>query len=284
MNLKQLSAMIVFFVAVGTAMAVIISPFTGWDDLTRKSPDIVIARCATTPNPTVIGDGMISSDVEVLSVLKGDTKPGVAHMVSQYWPHQHERFLMFATYALPAAPNVDPTPAVADVEGAASTLMELAHETKDPDAKWRAVRALGYLRYKRAVPLLIECLKDEHHYVRANAARALGDMRVKSASAPLTDLLKSEKNGGVIEQTSHALAVLQAREAVPVLKHQRFAQTAKDFLSHCQRWRQRDSGHHSKRYEVHRDRQRAALCAGVFWGQGFTDASTHVPRHRSYIR
>ena len=63
MNMKQLSAMIVLFVAVGTAMAVIISPFTGWDDLTRKSPDIVIARCATTPNPTGIGDGMISSDV-----------------------------------------------------------------------------------------------------------------------------------------------------------------------------------------------------------------------------
>jgi len=57
MNMKQLSAMIVLFVAVGTAMAVIISPFTGWDDLTRKSPDIVIARCATTPNPTGIGDG-----------------------------------------------------------------------------------------------------------------------------------------------------------------------------------------------------------------------------------
>jgi len=98
MNMKQLSAMIVLFVPVGTAMVVIISPFTGWDDLTRKSPDIVIARCATTPNPTVIGDGMISSDVEVLAVLKGDTKPGVAHMVSQYWPRQGERFLMFATY------------------------------------------------------------------------------------------------------------------------------------------------------------------------------------------
>ena len=98
MNMKQLSAMIVLFVAVGTAMAVIISPFTGWDDLTTKSPDIIIARCATTPNPTGIGDGMISSDVEVLAVLKGDTKPGVAHMVSLYWPHQDERFLMFANY------------------------------------------------------------------------------------------------------------------------------------------------------------------------------------------
>src|SRR5438093_9912617 len=42
MNMKQLSAMIVLFVAVGTAMAVLISPFTGWDDLTTKSPDIIM--------------------------------------------------------------------------------------------------------------------------------------------------------------------------------------------------------------------------------------------------
>ena len=89
---------IVLLVAVSTAAAVIILPFTSWDDLTKKSPDIIIARCASAPNPTVIGDGMISSDVEVLAVLKGDTKPEAARMVSQYWPHQDERFLMFATY------------------------------------------------------------------------------------------------------------------------------------------------------------------------------------------
>jgi len=96
--------------------------------------------------------------------------------------------------------------------------MEVIRETKEPDTKWRAVRALGCLRYKGAVPLLLECLKDEQHYVRANAARALGDMRVRAASASLIDVLKSEKHGGVIEQTSLALAHLQAREAVPVLK------------------------------------------------------------------
>lgn len=119
---------------------------------------------------------------------------------------------------LTAAPSVDPAPLEVDVAGVASTLMEIVRETKDPDAKWRALRALGYLRYKGAVPLLLECLKDEHHYVRANAAQALGDMRVKTASASLIDLLKSEKDGGVIEQTSLALSHLQAREAVPVLK------------------------------------------------------------------
>ena len=84
---------------VSTALAVLVSPFTSWNDLTQKSPDIVIARCTvTTPDSTPIGDGMVWSDIEVVSVLKGDTKPGVAKMVSQYWPRQGERFLMFSEY------------------------------------------------------------------------------------------------------------------------------------------------------------------------------------------
>ena len=85
------------FVAVG-AMAVPILPFTSWDDISEKSPDIVIARCTVTAPDGPIGDGMVWSDIEVLSVLKGDTKPGVARMVSQHWPRQGERFLMFSTY------------------------------------------------------------------------------------------------------------------------------------------------------------------------------------------
>jgi len=106
----------------------------------------------------------------------------------------------------------------ADIPGAASPLMEIVQKTEDPDAKWRAVRALGSLRYKGAVPLLIGCLKDPHPYVRSNAARALGDMRVAEASGPLLDLLKSETHGGVIEQTSSALRYFNVREAVPLLK------------------------------------------------------------------
>jgi HEAT repeat protein len=98
------------------------------------------------------------------------------------------------------------------------TLMEIIRETKDPDAKWRAIWALRDLRYKNAAPLLLECLKNDHHSVRANAARALGDIGIKTASAPLIDLLKQERDGGVIEQTSLALTLLQAHEAVPVLK------------------------------------------------------------------
>jgi hypothetical protein len=89
---------LVLLAAVSTATAVFISPFTSWDDLTTKSPDIVVARCLTTPDPRVVADGMIWSEIEVTSVLKGDTKPGATRMVSQYTPYQGERFLMFATY------------------------------------------------------------------------------------------------------------------------------------------------------------------------------------------
>jgi hypothetical protein len=142
-------------------------------------------------------------------------------------------FVCFAFYlpnfSLPAAAQtVAPSSSEPDITGAATTLMEIVRETKDPDAKWHAIRALGDLRYKQAAPLLLECLKDEHHYVRANAARCLGDMRTQTASAPLIDLLKQEKDAVVIEQTSLALTLLQAHEADPVLKEcadQRTGQT-----------------------------------------------------------
>ena len=92
------SATIVGLLAAVSAFAVGLFPFTSWDDISTKSPDIIIARCTVTAPDGPIGDGMAWSDVEVLSVLKGDTKPGAARMVSQYVPRQGERFLMFSTY------------------------------------------------------------------------------------------------------------------------------------------------------------------------------------------
>jgi hypothetical protein len=82
----------------GSAFAGFISPFTSWNDISKKSPDIIIARCTATTPEGPIGNGMVWSDIEVLSVLKGDTKPGMARMVSQYVPRQGDRFLMFSIY------------------------------------------------------------------------------------------------------------------------------------------------------------------------------------------
>lgn len=98
MNHKRSLIIIGLLAAIGTVSAVYVSPFASWDDLTQKSPDIVIARCTATPDPEIILDGQIWSEVEILSVLKGNTKPAPAKMISEYWPRQGEQFLMFATY------------------------------------------------------------------------------------------------------------------------------------------------------------------------------------------
>ena len=144
MNMKLRTTGIVLLVAVSTAAAVIILPFTSWDDLTKKSPDIIIARCVTTPNPTVVDDGMIWSDIEVLAVLKGDAKPEAARMVSQYWPHQHERFLMFATYQsnqLYRAYNATETYRVVPL-GRYFPTNELAGKSLDEQIQWVLRRRL----------------------------------------------------------------------------------------------------------------------------------------------
>jgi hypothetical protein len=90
------------------AMAVVTQPFSGWDNLTMMSSDIVIARCSRTPNRLNIGkggavielkDGMLQSDIEVVSILKGATNLGPAQLSSRYWPRQSELYLIFSTHA-----------------------------------------------------------------------------------------------------------------------------------------------------------------------------------------
>jgi hypothetical protein len=82
----------------GSAIAVWVLPFTSWEDLTEKSTDIIIARCTKTAEPRIVSDHMITTEIEVLFVLKGGTKTGPAQMVGGYQPQQGERFLLFAHY------------------------------------------------------------------------------------------------------------------------------------------------------------------------------------------
>ena len=98
MKIQAFTTITAFFVAVTAALAVYVSSFTSWDDLIRDSKDIVVVRCTkTTPENTPIND-MVWSDIEVLSVLKGETKVGAALMASTYWPRQGERFLLFSNF------------------------------------------------------------------------------------------------------------------------------------------------------------------------------------------
>ncbi|HEY1789695.1 MAG TPA: hypothetical protein VGJ73_16225 [Verrucomicrobiae bacterium] len=102
---KRISIILLFFFVAGfAAIGVLYSRFKNWDELIQISPDIVIARCTSTygTNPAAknayIMDNVIPSDVKVLSVLKGNTKPGPAKLGSFYWPYPDQRFLIFGWY------------------------------------------------------------------------------------------------------------------------------------------------------------------------------------------
>ena len=103
--MKTISSIIILFLTTGvTVFGVLISKFKSWGDVIQESPEIIIAKCTSTygmehsAKPIVIIDGVIPSDVQVISVLKGSTKPGPSHLESQYWPYPGQVFVIFAHY------------------------------------------------------------------------------------------------------------------------------------------------------------------------------------------
>src|SRR4030095_6010986 len=101
---------------------------------------------------------------------------------------------------------------------AGPTLLRVAMHANDVLTRWMSIRGIGFVKYGSAVSFLIDSLTYQHPYVRANAARALGEIKDRSASSSLIRLLGHEKDGRVIEQTTLALRMLGAKEAVPSLK------------------------------------------------------------------
>jgi HEAT repeat protein len=101
---------------------------------------------------------------------------------------------------------------------AGQQLLMLTKATNDNDTRWLAIRGLGMLKFEDATPFLIESLKSNEHNVRANAARALGEIRYSPASSALIHLLAAEQDAGVIEQTSLALHMIRAEDAIPTIK------------------------------------------------------------------
>ena len=101
---------------------------------------------------------------------------------------------------------------------AGPALLKIARETKDTETRWLAIRGIGWLKYKEAAPFLRESLHSRSNYVRANSATALGEVHDVSAVADLIHTLAVDEDSGVLEQTSMALQILDAKEAIPVLK------------------------------------------------------------------
>ena len=85
------------------ALTIPITNFKDYDDLVANSPEIIIARCTSTLDfitasnkMVIVIDGMIDSNIEIVSVLKGTPNPGSAHLGSEYWPYRGECLLVFA--------------------------------------------------------------------------------------------------------------------------------------------------------------------------------------------
>lgn len=89
-----------------SAMAYVTFEFPGWATLEQKSKNIIVARCRATPDPYAVKNGgveadlrgLIESEMEIVSVLKGATNSGTIHVRSEYWPRQGEYYLIFSTY------------------------------------------------------------------------------------------------------------------------------------------------------------------------------------------
>lgn len=101
---------------------------------------------------------------------------------------------------------------------AGPALLKIARETEDTETRWFAIRGIGWLKYKEAAPFLRESLHSRSNYVRANSASALGEVHDVSAVTDLIHTLAVDEDSGVLEQTSLALQILDAKEAIPVLK------------------------------------------------------------------
>ena len=74
---------------------------------------------------------------------------------------------------------------------AVPALLELVKETPDVWTKRRAVQALGQIGDLKATDLLIDALKDPDHAVRQNAILSLGWLGDTRAVAPLTEILQT---------------------------------------------------------------------------------------------
>jgi hypothetical protein len=89
------------------ALPVAIQPFRGWDSLIEHSPDIIVARCSQTPDPHPVDknggeiyfkDSVVPSRIDVVLVLKGETKVAASCLDSWVLPRQGEYYLIFGHY------------------------------------------------------------------------------------------------------------------------------------------------------------------------------------------
>jgi HEAT repeat protein len=93
--------------------------------------------------------------------------------------------LLFLFFSILLVPLIEARPKAEDKFG--QLIQKL--QSKQVRVRAEAVKELGEIKDKRAVPPLINALKDADSYVRGQAARALGKIEDASAVQPLIDAL-----------------------------------------------------------------------------------------------
>jgi hypothetical protein len=103
-DLEQKLIIISVVLAAAAAFGVLVGNFKSWHDLELQSSDIIVAKC-TSPiednhsgKPMVTFGGITHSDIQVLFVLKGNTKPGLSRLDSLYQPYPGERLMVLGNY------------------------------------------------------------------------------------------------------------------------------------------------------------------------------------------
>jgi hypothetical protein len=90
---------IIFFVLILTisVSGIPVLQFPGWEEVERKSTDIIIVRCEKTiDDPANAIRGLINSHIRVIYVLKGQTNITSAQLDSMYWPRCGEQYALFS--------------------------------------------------------------------------------------------------------------------------------------------------------------------------------------------
>jgi HEAT repeat protein len=96
-------------------------------------------------------------------------------------------------------------------------VLKVAEAGNPPEDRGAALRVLGELHDRRALPVLKEAAKDRQPSVRGAAAAALGDLGVPGTSAALAALL-NDPIPAVRSSAALSLGLSGATDAVPALK------------------------------------------------------------------
>ncbi|GEM_PF-2168069 len=93
----------------------------------------------------------------------------------------------------------------------------LSNKAESPSVRGRAAQSLGRIKDDRAIPVLVESLKDESDYLRSNAVMALGGFKKSEALEALGQAL-SDSSESVKIYAADALAGTKDLKALDMLK------------------------------------------------------------------